>query len=148
MDAKLDPEGFPLPRCAWHPDRRPVAACVHCGRTVCEACATLGPEGYRCPECPPAGEETGARAGPALALADPVAAAARLFALIGLVPLIGALGALAAIGLAVIALRQRRHPGLPVRRGASAPSPIITMVLGLLGLAGTAVVIWWFWLKG
>jgi len=138
---ELDAEGIPIPTCAWHPDRRPIAACVHCGRTVCKECAVRAPEGYLCPECPPAADG-GGTGRDLVAPADPVAAWARLLGLVGLVPLIGAPGALAAVGLAVAAHRRARKPSAARRSSA-----VVSLVLGLLGLAGTAAVMWLLWLR-
>jgi hypothetical protein len=129
----VDAEGFPVPRCAWHPDRTPVAACVVCGRTMCRVCATRLATGFRCPECralspAPAEEPDGT---------SRVARLARLNGLIGLIPVIGSPAAAAAVVLAAAALRGRASRVQPGARQLAA-----TLALGLAGLAGTAVVVW------
>ena len=136
MDA-VDAEGYPLPFCAWHADRRPVAACVRCGRTMCAACATRSADGYRCPECvrlPGAAEP--AAADPGTAPAARAVQARCLMAYLGLVPVLGAPAAAAAVVLALADLKRRR--------GTAARS-LVSLVLGLAGLAGTVLVLWLMW---
>ncbi len=38
-------------RCSFHPEREAVAACVECGRGICEECKIELRKRARCPEC-------------------------------------------------------------------------------------------------
>ena len=136
MNARIDAEGYPVPTCAWHPEREPIAVCVHCGRPICRECARTAAEGYICRECEPAGGTPVA----GMARLDALAAWARLSGWVGLVPLVGVPGALAAAVLAAAALRRARKGTAPVR-----PSPLISLALGLAGLAGSVVVVRLLW---
>ena len=134
MNARLDAEGYPVPTCVWHPEREPIAVCVHCGRAICRECARTAAEGYICPECRPTGTV------PEVAGMNPLAAWARLAAWLGLVPLVGIPGALGAIALAIFAIRRRGRTAGPL-----SPSPLISLMLSALGLAASGLAGWLIW---
>lgn len=134
MAGAADAEGFPVPKCAWHPDRAPIAACVRCGRVMCRACASMGAEGYVCPEC---GATCGASDRAAANVGEDRARSAarrrtRQLALLGLVPVIGAPAALAAVLIGGADLRQAAND----RRGL-----LLSCALGLVGLLASAVIV-------
>ena len=136
MAESLDDEGYPVPACACHPDREPFAACMHCGITVCKACAIMSGEGYVCPACDEAlsGRDAEHLSAEAASLAG-LARRARLCGLVGLIPVLGAPVAAAAIVLSAVVLRRRAALRKP--RGGE----VLSLILGAAGLALTAVAV-------
>ncbi len=133
MGVRLDVEGYPVPTCAWHPDRTPVAACIQCGRTVCKECAKQGQDGYVCVECDAARPAESA-AGLASAYRGRFSRFTRLYQYLGLVPVVGAPAAAVTVVFGVAAM---------VRRRSRRSDAWTALLCGLVGLGLTAAAIVW-----
>jgi hypothetical protein len=69
--------GMAGPRCRWHPNNIPVAACCRCRALICQACDVPQPDGsHTCPSCAQAAATMPAPAADPYAVSNPYAPAA------------------------------------------------------------------------